>query len=849
MKERLRNALPAVIGLALFVGALVVLRRQLHATSWHQLTGIVLATDPRRLVLALVLTALNYAVLTGYDFLAFASIGRPMAPRRIVFASFIAYATANTLGFAMLSGASVRYRFYTRWGVKAEELARIVFSYSVTFWLGLLALGGLALAVSPIPSAHELPAHGLVALVGWLLVLACVAYLVAVSARRGPIRIGRLTIPLPAPWIGFAQLAVSAADWALAATVVYVLVPTSKLSFLTFLGAFLAAQLLALASHVPGGIGVFEGLMLILLKPFVSTAELLPALTVFRAIYYLLPFAVALLLLVTDELHQRRADARRVGTFLGQISEDLAPRVLAVFVFLAGTGLLLSGATPAAPGRLAWLDRFLPLAVIEASHFVGSIAGAALLILSQGLARRLDAAYFTTAIGVALGIVASLLKGADVEEASLLTLLLALLWRARPAFGRRAAFFETRFSAGWIASLVAAVAASVWLGLFAFRHVEYSSEMWWQFELQAEAPRFLRASVGSAIALMLFGVSRLMQHAPHEVEPPTEAELATAGAIIAQQSCTPPYLVYLRDKGVLFDAEKRGFIMYGVQGRTWVSLHDPVGPPECAPELIRAFLERCDDFGGTPVFYEVRKEALHRYADFGLTFVKLGEEARVDLRAFSMDGPPAAKFRQAVRRLAKDGCTFRMVAVEDVGPILDRLESVSSDWLREKSAAEKGFSLGFFSRDYVSRLPVAVVERQCEIVAFANLWPGPDKTELSVDLMRYHRDAPNGVMEALFVHLMGWGRENGYHYFSLGMAPLSGFESSSVASLWNRIGIFLYEHGETFYNFQGLRAYKEKFNPLWEPRYLAYQGGLRLARILSDVSALVAGGYRRILFK
>jgi phosphatidylglycerol lysyltransferase len=104
-------------------------------------------------------------------------------------------------------------------------------------------------------------------------------------------------------------------------------------------------------------------------------------------------------------------------------------------------------------------------------------------------------------------------------------------------------------------------------------------------------------------------------------------------------------------------------------------------------------------------------------------------------------------------------------------------------------------------------------------------------------------------MEALFVYLMTWGREQGYRQFALGMAPLSGFEGSPAASLWSRLGAFLYEHGESVYNFQGLRAYKEKFNPTWEPRYLAYPGGLRLPRIMADVSALVAGGYGRIFRK
>jgi phosphatidylglycerol lysyltransferase len=246
---------------------------------------------------------------------------------------------------------------------------------------------------------------------------------------------------------------------------------------------------------------------------------------------------------------------------------------------------------------------------------------------------------------------------------------------------------------------------------------------------------------------------------------------------------------------------------------------------------------------------EVGKTHMHVYADVGLTFVKLGEEAMVDLTRFSLEGGQAAKHRQALRRIEKEGATFRVVACENVPAIISQLRSVSDDWLAAKSAAEKGFSLGFFDETYLSRSPIAVIERQGRIEAFANLWLGANREEMSVDLMRYHRDAPKGVMEALFVHVMQWGHQHGFRWFALGMAPLAGVEASPLAPLWNRLGAFLYEHGEAVYNFQGLRAYKEKFDPGWEPRYLAYPGGLRLPLIVADVSALVAGGYRRIFQK
>jgi phosphatidylglycerol lysyltransferase len=452
-------------------------------------------------------------------------------------------------------------------------------------------------------------------------------------------------------------------------------------------------------------------------------------------------------------------------------------------------------------------------------------------------------------ITVIAGVAASLLKGFDYEEGLLLSALTTVLQVSRPAFNRKAAFFATRFSTAWIAAVVAALVASVWLGLFAFKHVEYSHDLWWQFELEDNASRFLRGSVGAAAAVLLFTVARLIGHAPHEVEPPTERDLEDAGRIIAAQDSTFPYLVYLEDKALLFDDRREAFIMYGVQGRTWVALGDPVGPPARVPDLIRLFIARCDDYGGTPVFYEVGTKYLHHYADFGLTFVKVGEEARVDLERFTLDGPRGARFRQLVRRLERDGGIFRVLPTGEVRQRMEELRAVSDDWLRSRSVAEKGFSLGCFEPNYIARFPAAIVECGRRIQAFATLWPGLMGQEVSTDLMRHHHDAPKSVMEALFTHLMIWGRAEGYRWFVLGMAPMSGFESSPIAPLWARAGRLLYQHGTPLYNFQGLRAFKDKFDPVWESRYLVYPGGLALLRIAADVSALVSGGYRRIFVK
>ena len=297
--------LPVLAGLVIVAVALEVIGAELRAISWTNLAADVVGLPRGQLALAILLTALNYATLTGYDQLAFAYIGKALPRARIALASFLAYAIANNVGFMMLSAASVRYRFYTRWGITAEDLSRIVVFCSVTFWLGSFALGGLSLVLTPPRAAADLPRHQLVTLVGWLLMLVPAAYMVFAWLRRRPLLLWRVELPVPSSRIASAQLALSCLDWTLSGAVLYVLLPPGTLSYTTFLPLYFVAILLGMASHVPGGVGVFEGLMILLLKPYLVSGKLLPALVVFRGVYYLLPLSVALVALVIDFLRGR----------------------------------------------------------------------------------------------------------------------------------------------------------------------------------------------------------------------------------------------------------------------------------------------------------------------------------------------------------------------------------------------------------------------------------------------------------------------------------------------------------------------------------------------------------------
>jgi phosphatidylglycerol lysyltransferase len=233
---------------------------------------------------------------------------------------------------------------------------------------------------------------------------------------------------------------------------------------------------------------------------------------------------------------------------------------------------------------------------------------------------------------------------------------------------------------------------------------------------------------------------------------------------------------------------------------------------------------------------------LPTYVDLGLDLFKLGEEARVSLPDFTLEGSARKPLRYARSRMTREGCSFEIVPAAGVPPLLDDIQAISDAWLAEKRTREKRFSLGFFDRSYLVRTPLALVRHRGRIVAFANLWLGADREEVSVDLMRQLPDAPPGVMEYLFTELVLWSQAQGYRWYSLGIAPFSGFERHRLAPLWNKLGALLFQYGEHFYNFRGLRSFKEKFHPVWEPRYLAAPGNLTLPLVLTQVAALVSSG-------
>lgn len=837
-----RHKRPLAIVVALIVAAagLTALFDLLHAVRPREIRHAFHILPGWQIGVAILLTVASYLMLTLYDRFALRVIGRPLPWRVYGLASFTSYTLSHNLGLALLTGGTARYRVYRAAGLRAGEIGSVIALASFSFWNGVILLAGLAAAISThglLLGHWGLSPHWL-HLIGLVVATLCVVPVLVRHFGLRAIHIGEWQTPLPNAKQGAGMTGIAVLDLAAASAALFILMPApDPAAYPAFFLGYALAIIVALVSHVPGGLGVFEAVVIATVPG--DKAQLLAALLVYRVIYYLLPLLVAALLLVWHESKAWHSPMRELAQSGQSLLRELAPPVLAALVFAGGLILLLSGSTPANVGRMHELKHIVPLPFVEASHIGASMSGTLLLFLAPGLLRRLDGAFVATRALLVAAILFSLAKGMDYEEALILSAICVALQWSHPAFYRKTSLVDAPLSTGWIAAALTGVLASAFAGFFAYKHVAYNSSLWWQFSLNGNAPRFLRALFGIAILLVGLAVWRLFAPSSRKSDdgPVTTAQLAPA---LALADSTDAFLAFTGDKRFLLADEGDAFLMYRVQGGNWIVMGDPVGYEARWADLLWKLRERADAAQGHVLLYQISGACLPHAIDLGLSIVKYGEEARVELNRFTLAGSQAKTLRHAERRAVQGGAEFEVIAVNSLAQHMDELQRVSDDWLKAKKQREKAFSLGRFDPAYMAHFPCAVVRVDGRIVAFANILATANHAEMSVDLMRHVEHLPYGLMDFLFIRLMQYAQGQGYQWFTLGIAPLSGIDGRKLAPVWARGAAFIFRHGELFYGFEGLRSYKAKFATAWEPRYIAGPRGMAFARSMAAVHHIVS---------
>ena len=844
LARRIAGPAVAILACGLMIFLLSGLSRGI---DYHLMIRAVRATPHRLIWTSILFTVLSYLVLIARDDCALVYIGATVAPAPLFLASFCGSALGNAIGFGPLTGKSVRDRVYGAGGLRSEQIDRVMLFNDVSFGLGLMAFMVMsAMLAGPVLA-------GMLALSATSLHLAAAVSLLPILAlpmlgfrRRTSFTIAGFSIAMPNPAVGLFQLLLTGFDLMGAGLALWILLPATSINLFSFAAIFAAAVALGVISRIPGGLGVFEIVVFVSLGRYMARNELAAALLIYRAVYFVLPLMLAAGALATFELRSDAAigvSATKDRVLLG--ADLLAPTFLSVVTFAIGIMLILSGATPAVDWRLAALQGLLPLWAVEISHLLATLAGVFLLFVSRGLYHRLDGAWWLAMLLALVNVGLSLAKGLAFGETGAILFLLFLLLATRRQFTRPAAFLRQPFTMGWFIAIAAVLAAAIGIMLFAFRDVAYRREIWWQFEFDAQASRAMRALFVASLLALGISLRQLMRTASGRIAPPSAAELSRASLIVNGQQRSAAMLALMGDKSFLFSHSGNSFLMYAKRGRSWVALFDPVGAQDEWSELVWRFVELADAHSGRAAFYQVRPDSLPMYLDAGLRVVKVGEEACIDLRDFSLQGSHRYGLRQTLKRAEREGLEFEILSAERVCEERLALSDISDAWLAKHGGHERRFSVAAFEPGFVAAQQVALARQGGTPVAFITFMTTDRQAEATLGLMRQVPDAPPYASEYLITQLALELRLRKFETLSLGMAPLAGLVRTPLSSRWNRMAGLVWERGGPIYNFQGLRSFKNKFRPVWEPRYLAASGAIGPFITLAEVATLASGVIRR----
>ncbi|MFN6528963.1 phosphatidylglycerol lysyltransferase domain-containing protein [Nostoc sp. ChiSLP03a] len=521
---------------------------------------------------------------------------------------------------------------------------------------------------------------------------------------------------------------------------------------------------------------------------------------------------------------------------------------------LVGVVNLLSAVTPNLYGRTQWLKEFLPFEIRASGHIFAALTGFILLTLATNLLRCKKIAWLLTIGLLIISIFSHLLKGLDYEESLLSGVLLLQLILMRDYFMAQS---DRPSIARGVRVLIGALLFTLAYGTIGFYLLDgkFSENFNWREAIVQTLAMFFtednwglqpKSQFGEFFAnsIYIIAASTITYAIVMLLQPVFWRNLATTNErrrvkeIVEQYGCSSlAALTLLNDKSYYFSPSGNSVIAYVPKGRGAIALGDPIGPIEDRKETIIAFQQFCQRNDWYPGFYQTMPDDVELYKSLGFKVLKIGEEAIVDLKSFTLQGKAGKNFRPSISRLTKLGYQIDFYQPPIANDLLHRLKSVSDEWLKMVQGSEKQFSLGWFDEAYLRECEIAVVHNpEGEISAFANIIREYQLNEATIDLMRHRSSLENGTMDFLFISLLQHFKENGYDSFNFGLSALAGVGDNPESRRLEKVLRYLYEHLNRFYNFKGLHAYKDKFRPRWEPRYLVYPS---LAALPDVVVALI----------
>jgi phosphatidylglycerol lysyltransferase len=538
-----------------------------------------------------------------------------------------------------------------------------------------------------------------------------------------------------------------------------------------------------------------------------------------------------------------------VVSFLLKVDKLIMRIFPAVLIFILGIVNIISVLTPALPERLSLLKDYLLVDFVSFSNSFVFIAGLFLLVTAAFMLRGLRTAWwFALALSI-ISIFGNITKGIDYEEATIAFLIVGSLIATRKQYHVKT---NPKLGTVGLQTAVLSIAAVMLYGVVGFYfldkrhfHIDFNIFQSFRYTLQnffligsndliphdAFARDFIYLIKISGFASIAFLIYSLVRPYVFRITPEVE-EITRAKSLTKQYgNSAVDYFKTYSDKLIFAPQEINAFISYRVSSNFAVVLENPVAENrEEMKKCIVSFSKYAYDNGLKEMYYRVPRESLPVYNELSRKSLFLGQEGVVDLNSFSLEGGEKKSIRNALNKIKDQGYTTHVNTPPLRDGLIQKLKAVSDEWLKLTEREEIIFSQGMFvEREIKDQTVISVENNEEKIIAFLNVIPDYVKNEGTYDLLRKTADAPNGIMDYILLELFNYFKTNGIQYINLGFAPMSGLNDPH--NFTEKSMKFAYEKIRSFSHYKGQRDYKDKFNPIWNDKYLIYSNDYDLLQV------------------
>ena len=834
-----------VILIVLFV--LVSITNEIKSVNLAETVILIRNFSNTSIILYILLGLIAVSSITLYDFIISSYLKMDIKPLVVFNVSYLASTINNISGLGGLTGASIRAVLFKKGVNNKDDITdyNLLLIPATAIGLSVMALISL---IKYEYIKHIFEAHSilLLALIGFFIYLVIYPFIDMIFYK---IKKTTKDLNTKARYILKVKLLlVSILEWTLAYTLFVSLIKgfDNSISMFTVFGIFTLGSIAGIISMLPGGVGSFDLVAIVGLQHYgLPNENILAALILFRTFYYIIPLLTGIIFTLIIQTQSEKSSVKifKLDKLQGIINQtsSITNLLLSVLIFLSGLVLLTSALVPGVAERIKIATKLLSFPILHFSRQASISIGVLLIVVSKDIRMKVKRAYTLTWWLLLLGTLFTFTKAFDFEEAIFLILVLILLRMSKNSFYRKSLPFD------WFSTIIISIIGLVgvviytklshiiFLDFFRIKHFK---------GLLSNGLLNYRTN-GIIIYISLLGFLLLWEYTKERIVADTRYEALKEeklnNFLENNIGSYETHLIYLGDKHLFYASSNKVLLAFEKSHNIIVVLGDPIGDENYFSEAIVEFQKFIDEYGFKSAFYEVRESLMALYHQHGYYFFKLGETALVDLKNFNISSSTSRDFRNVLSRFKRDGYEFELLEANSIDDnLFSTLKDISDEWLEGRN--EMSFSLGTMDHKYLNRSQVGLIKsiKTGNIIAFVSLMPKYDKGKsTSIDLMRFKKDVPSNTMTFLILNLIILLKEKEYEILNLGMAPLSNVGDEKNAHFKEKIAHIIFKYGKNIYSFGGLRNYKEKFNPIWKGRYLAYEDLTLLPTSLIEATMLI----------